>query len=149
MNSSYHLITEKITAPNIYTVTFAQNYLEMLLKVIFSSYLSNNVFKASYKLKKTLFLISLVGEMACLTLKAHITRVVPKVIPRAQHSHILIAVQPYQTRQKSRILTSIAVHFCPPPPATDEMMIRMKIEWNYWIIGHFSPNFSTFYQIFK
>ncbi len=46
----------------------------MLLKVTFSSFPSNNVVKTPYKWKKPIFLISLVGETAPLTLKAHISK---------------------------------------------------------------------------
>ncbi len=42
-------ITEKITASNNYTVIFAQNYLETLLKVSFRSFQSNNVVKMPYE----------------------------------------------------------------------------------------------------
>ncbi len=47
-------ITEKITAPNYYTVTFTQNYLQVLLKVTFSSFPSNNIVKTKYKWKNPL-----------------------------------------------------------------------------------------------
>ncbi len=42
-------IIEKTAAPNSYTVIFTQNYLEILLKVTFSSFQSNNVVKTPYK----------------------------------------------------------------------------------------------------
>ncbi len=49
-------ITEKITAPDNYTVIFTQNYLETLLEVIFSSFQSNNVVKTPYVWKNPSFL---------------------------------------------------------------------------------------------
>ncbi len=42
-------ITEKITAPNNKTVTFIQNYLQVLLKVTFSSFPWKNKVKTPYK----------------------------------------------------------------------------------------------------
>ncbi len=44
-------ITEKITAPNHYTVKFTQKYPQVLLKVTSSSFPSNNIFKTQYKWK--------------------------------------------------------------------------------------------------